>query len=196
MNQPVRLLICVSAGLVLCQCSSTEKKKTKDKSEMSLSQRAMAKPDDKQRSSFEKYITDPKMAKGSSAGAYFQKQVHHSKSFNGGDAYAGQKQFKANQSRFGKSQARGADMTYALGDKQPSGMKDSFKTDASKFGSQQAREAGSAFNGGDNIFKTGSALTRSKGTPKAPLIIENLDAVSSKKSAYSEDEVKRLLNRN
>ena len=195
MNQPVRLLICISAGIVLCQCSSTEKKK-KDKSEMSLSQRAMAKPDDKQRSSFEKHITDPKMANGSSAGAYFQKQMHHSKSFNGGDAYAGQKQFKTDQSRFGKSRSQSADMTYALGDKQPSGMNGAFKTDASRFGSQQAREGGSAFNGGDNIFKTGSALTRSKGTPQAPKIIENFNDRGGKASAYTEDEVKKLLNRN
>lgn len=194
MNQPVRLLICISAGLVLCQCSSTEKKK-KDKSEMSLAQRAMAKPDDKQRSSFEKYITDPKAGKGG-AGAYFQKQMHHSKSFNGGDAYAGQKQFKADQSRFGKSRSQSADMTYALGDKQPSGMNSAFKADASRFGSQQAREGGSAFNGGDNIFKTGSALTRSKGTPQAPKIIENFNDRGGKASAYTEDEVKKLLNRN
>ncbi|MDZ4402976.1 hypothetical protein [Prosthecobacter sp.] len=195
MNQPVRLLICVSAGLVLCQCSSTKKKNIAP-SEMKLSQRAMLKPDASQRSSFEKYITDPKTAKGGSAGAYFQKQMHHSKSFNGGDAYAGQKQFKTNQSGFGKSQARGADMTYALGDKQPSGMDGAFKTSQSRLGGQQSRDGGSTFNSGDNIFKTGSALTRSKGTPEAPLIIENYGDKGGKKSAYSEDEVKKLLNRN
>lgn len=193
MNPPVRLLLCLSAGLVLCQCSSTAKKK--DPSQQTLMQRTNAKPDQNKRSSFEKYMTDPKLAKGG-AGAYFQKQAHHSKSFNGGAAYAGQKQFKTSQSKFGRSQAGGADMTYALGDKRASGMKNSFKTDVSRFGSQQAREGGSIFSGADNMFKTNSALPRSKSFGKAPSIIENYNDMGGKKSAYSEAEVKKLLNRN
>ncbi len=189
------LLLSLCAALALCQCS-TKTEKPKSTSEMTLQQRATLKPNQNQRSQFEKYITGSKGMKGS-AGNYYQKQMHHSKSFGGGNSYAGQKQFKAGQSWFGKSKASGMDMTYALGDHQSSMGRTAFKADASRMGRQEAREAGSAFNGGGNIFKTGSALTRAEGMPEAPLIIEDRSQGSSsgKKAAYTEDEVKKLLGR-
>jgi hypothetical protein len=53
------------------------------------------------------------------------------------------------------------------------------------------------FSGADGAFKTRSALTRSQNIGRAPNIIENYnDRGGGKKSAYTEDEVKRLLNRN
>lgn len=193
MNLSMRLLICLGAGAVLCQCSSTEKKKA-DPSEQSLVKRTTSGVDMNKRSSYEKYMSDPKLAKGS-AGSYFSKQSHHAKSFSGGNAYAGQKQFKTSQSLFSKK-AAGFDMTYALGNKQASAGKDSFKAEVSRFGSQQAREGSSFFSGADTEFKTGLALPRSKGIGKGPKIIENYNDRGGKKSAYSEDEVRKLLNRN
>jgi hypothetical protein len=190
----LRLLICLSAGVVLCQCSSPDKKKA-DPTEQTLVKRTTSGVDMNKRSSFEKYMNDPKLA-GGSGGSYFSKQMHHSKSFNGGNAYAGQKQFKTSQSLFSKK-ATGFDMTYALGDKQAGGTQNNFKADASRFGSQQAREGNSFFSGANTEFKTGLALPRSKGIGKGPKIIENYnDRGEGKKSAYSEEEVRRLLNRN
>ncbi len=194
MNLPARLLICLGAGAVLCQCTGPKKKKA-DATEQTLVKRTTSGMDMSKRSSFEKYMTDPKLA-GGSAGSYFSKQSHHAKSFNGGNSYAGQKQFKTSQSLFSKK-ATGFDMTYALGDKRAGGTKNSFKTDSSRFGSQQAREGNSFFGGADQTFKTGLALPRSKGIGKGPKIIENYnDRGGGKKSAYSEDEVRKLLNRN
>jgi hypothetical protein len=195
MNPLVRLLICLSAAVLLCQCSGPEKK-TVNTADLRLQERTTSKLDMNKRSQFEKYMSDPKLAKGS-AGSHFQTQAHHSKSFNGGNSYAGLKQFKTSQTLFGKSKTKGFDMTYALGDKQAGGMNHNFKTDASRLSSQQAREGNSIFSGADNNFKTGSALTRSKSIGKAPHIIENYnDKGNGKKSAYSEDEVRKLLNRN
>ncbi|MFO1485040.1 MAG: hypothetical protein U1F71_16895 [Verrucomicrobiaceae bacterium] len=198
MTQSVRMLLCAVTGIALCQCSFFKDKektaKKKDTSSMPLAQRSMLKPDENQRSQFEKFITNPK-SKGNS-GSYYQKQMHHSKSFNGGDSYAGQKQFKTDQSWFGKSKASGTDMTYSLGGKSAKGMDGTFKTDSSRLGSQKAREATSTFSGADNMFKTSNALTRSERVGKAPNIIENYNDMGGKKSAYSEDEVKKLLNRN
>lgn len=184
--------LCLS--LLLCQCSSGGKKKV-DPADQSLAKRTTSGPDLNKRSRYEKYMNDPKMGK-SSAGSYFQKQAHHSKTFNGADSYSGQKEFKTSQSIYGKSKAPGMNMTYSLGDKQASEMKSTFRTDASRFGSQQAKEASSVFSGADNQFNTGSALTRSQSIGKAPKIIENYNDKGGKKSAYSEEEVRRLLNRN
>ncbi len=186
--------MCLSAGVLLCQCSGPEEKK-KDISSMKLQERSMLKPDQSRRSSFEKYMNDPKLSKGSTGG-YYQRQAHNAKGFNGANSYAGQKQFKTSQSLFSKK-ATGMDMTYALGDKQAGGTKNSFKADASRLSSQQAREGSTFFSGADSTFKTGLALPRSKGIGKGPKIIENYnDRGDGKKSAYSEDEVRRLLNRN
>lgn len=195
MNETLRLLICLGAGVVLCQCTSTKKKKKVDPSEQSLQTRTTSGADMTKRSQYEKFMTDPKLSKGS-AGSYYQNQMHNSKSFNGGNSYAGQKVFKTNQSVHGKSKAN-FDMTYALGNKQALGKNSSFSASESRFGTQKAREGGSLFSGADNQFKTGSALTRSKSFGRAPKIIENYnDRGEGKKSAYSEDEVRKLLNRN
>ncbi len=195
MNPTVRLLFCLSASVVLCQCLTTKKKK-EDPVEQSLVKRTTSGMDLTKRSKYEKFMNDPKLANGS-AGSHFQKQTHHSKSFNGADSYSGQKEFKTSQSLYGKSKVKKFDMTYALGDKQALTKKNGFKTVESRFGSQKARESDSLFSGADNQFKTGSALTHSKSLGKAPKIIENYnDKGAGKKSAYSEEEVRRLLNRN
>jgi len=195
MNLTVRLLICLSAAVLLCHCSGTEKKNV-NTADLSLEKRTTMGVDMNKRSQFEKYMNDPKLAKGS-AGSHFQSQKYNAKSFNGGNSYAGMKQFKTRQTQFGKSKTKGFDMTYALGDKQAGGMNHNFKTDVSQFSNQQAREGKSIFSGADNTFKTGSALTRSKSIGKPPHIIENYnDKGNGKKSAYSEEEVRKLLNRN
>ena len=195
MNPRARLLICLCAGAALCQCSSTEKKK-EDPAEQSLVKRTTSGVDMNKRSQYEKYMSDPKLSKNS-AGSFFQKQSHHSKSFNGSDSYAGNNQFKTSQSPYGKSKANNFDMTYVLGNKQARGTKNSFKADVSQFGSKKARESSSVFSGASNNFNTSSALTRSKSIGKGPKIIENYnDRGDGKKSAYSEDEVRKLLNRN
>jgi hypothetical protein len=195
MKSFTRSLLCFFAGVILCHCSGDgEKTAKKDTASMSLAQRSMLKPDENQRSRYEKYITDPK-SKGT-AGSYFQNQKHNSKNFNGGDSYARQKQFKTNQSWFGKSKNKSADMTYSLGDRQATGVDGKFKTETSRFGDRKAAENGSVFSGADNVFKTSSALPRSQRTAREPLIIENYNDQAGKPGAYTEAEVKKLLNRN
>lgn len=195
MNLLFRVLLCMTAAAALCQCSSSKKKKKSKSSELSLAQRATAKPDMQKRSSFEKSLnSNSKSAKGS-AGSFYQKQMHLSKEFTGGNKYAGQKQFKTSQSWFGKSKALSKDTTYALGEKQASGMSGKFKTGDSRYSDMQAREGSSAFSGSKSLVKTNSALTRSLSVGKGPKIIENIEANSTKKSAYTEDEVKTLLGR-
>lgn len=197
MNPPLSLLLCALAVGLLSQCSGGEDRKAqkKDMASMPLAQRSMLKPDENQRSQYEKYITNPKNGVGG-AGNHFQKQIHQSKSFSGGSSYAGQKQFKAGQSWFGKSKAQGMDTTYSLGDRQSSMGREGFDTSQSRFGSQSAREGASVFGGSDSMFKTGNALTRSAGAPRPPKIIENYNDMGGGKSAYSEDEVRKLINRN
>lgn len=191
MNHPLPLLLCITTSVMLCQCSAPKEEKKSTK-EMSLAQRAMQKPDPNVRSQFEKYIGGTGM-KGS-AGSFYQKQMHHSKSFGGG-SYAGQKSFKAGQSWFGKSKAPGMDMTYSMGGKQASMAGDAFKSGQSRYTNKAANEAGSAFGPGGDVFTTRSALPYSQSGSKIPQIIENIEATSTKKSAYSEDEVKSLLGR-
>lgn len=191
MNQPLPLLLGISAAMLLCHCSAP-KEETKSTKEMSLAQRAMQMPDEKVRSQFEKYIGGAGSKTG--AGSFYQKQMHHSKSFGGG-SYAGQKSFKADQSWFGKSKAPGMDMTYSMGGGQSSMAGNAFKSGPSRFTNQGARENGSAFSGGGDVFSTRSALPRSQSGSKIPQIIGDYQGTSTKKSAYSEDEVKSLLGR-
>lgn len=196
MNPLLHSLLCLLVSAALCQCSSGAKKTAgkKDVANMTLAQRSMQKPDMNRRSQFEKYITTSSSKSG--AGSYFQKQEAHSKHFAGAGSYAGQKDFKTKESRFGKSTARGLDLTYALGDKKAAGSGRQFDAEASKLGTMQAREGRAKFSGADDEFKTRQALPGSKRTGKAPPIVETIEATSAKKGAYSEDEVRKLLNRN
>lgn len=193
MTRPLRLLICIGTGLVLCQCESTETKKSKS-SELGLAQRAQAKPDLGKRSSFEKYLSSAQSPKGG-AGSQFQKQMHHSKEFSGVNSASNQKQFKTKQSWFGRSKNTGADQTYSLGSKKAAEGSESFKAGTSRYGNMQAREGSSEFSGANNRFSTGQALRKDQRIARDPMIIESIETTSMKKGAYTEDEVKRLLGR-
>ncbi len=193
MKQLPRIFFSALTGIILCQCVGGGSDGEKVSPQMTLQERVTSKPDMSKRSQFEKYFTSSNSKNG--IGSHYQKQTHHSGSYVGAGGYAGLKEFKTGVSHFGKSKAQGLNMTYALGDKKAAGVSGSFKTDASRLGSKQAREGRSTFSGGDDVFKTRSALPRSQRTGREPLIIENIDAVTTKKSAYSEAEVKRLLGR-
>lgn len=195
MNPPLPLLLCFFISAALCQCSSDgEKTAKKDYASMSLAQRSMQKPDMNRRSHFEKSITNSSSKNG--AGSYFQHQAATAGSFAGVGSFAGQKAFKAKESRFGKTTARGLDLTYALGDMKASESGSQFDTEASKLGTMQAREGRAKFSGADDEFKTRHALPGSKRKGKEPTIIETIEATPTKKGAYSEEEVRKLLNRN
>lgn len=193
MSKIIRLILCGFVATALSQCSSGEDESS-ESTGLSLQQRSTRKPDTNHRSQFEKYIGGSGKD-GLGTASWYQKQAHHSKSFNGGNTYAGQKQFNTKSSWFGRSKSQSADRTYALGDKASSAGKNAFKTSPSNFGSIQARESGTVFSPGGNAFKSGSALTRSERTPRMPTIIDNVGTSSAKSGAYSEDEVKRLLGR-
>jgi predicted alpha/beta-fold hydrolase len=51
------------------------------------------------------------------------------------------------------------------------------------------------FRGAGDSFRTNSALTRSQSRPRQPNIIENLEATSTTDGAYTEDQVRSLLQR-
>lgn len=191
MKHSLSFLLCIVTSGLLCHCSAPKQKKISTK-EMSLAQRAMQKPDEKVRSQFEKYIGGTGTKAG--AGNWYQKQMHNSKNFGSG-SYAGQKSFKAGQSWFGKSKAPGMDMTYSMGGRQSSMAGNAFKSGQSNFAGKEAREGGSAFSAGGDVFGTRPHLPYSRSGSKIPQIIENVEATSTKKSAYSEDDVKSLLGR-
>jgi hypothetical protein len=182
MNSAARFLICFSAGIVLCQCTGPKEKKV-DPTEQTLEKRTTSGMDLTKRSRYEKSISDSKLT-GNNAGSYFQKQTHHSKSFIGADSYAGQKQFKTNQSIFGKSKAKGLDMTYALGNKHAGGAKTA---------SRQRRPASTASRPVKVNPCSAEATTLSKLAPRSHAARASANRRISSRTTMTEAAAKKAL---
>ena len=196
MNRLLFTALCLTAA-ALCSCASGDKKKSSSKSldEVKLSERMGRKPDADSRSHYEKYLPSAMGGKGS-AGSQFQKQVHRSATFAGtnNQAKGFEGSHKTKQSTIGRLKFWGKNSAFAEAGKTSSGTSKTFDPGAGSFNTaKSASGAGKVFSGASDSFGTKSALSGDTRTtlPNA----KSIDSISTTNS-YSEDEVKKLLNRN
>lgn len=197
MNRFLFTALCLTAA-ALCSCASGDKKKPSSKSldEIKLSERMGRKPDANSRSHYEKYLPSSMGGKGT-AGSQFQKQVHRSAAFAGtnNQAKGFEGSHKTNQSTFGRLKFWGKNSTFAEAGKTSSGTSKTFDPGAGSFNtSKSASESGQVFSGATNSFGTKSAISDGERITSLPNA-KSIDSISTTNS-YSEDEVKKLLNRN
>jgi hypothetical protein len=192
-----RIFHAVALALLLASCSSQKTSKRDSLGGQPMSQRIansmkrMQDPHD--RSAFDKSM-QASLGGNKSAG-WLSRQKH-----SVGD-YNGVKSFQAAQSF--KTQAfNGGDMTSRLGtqafnqrEKQPSFADDTFKTTENPFSQKMSRDDTRSFSGANDVFKTKANREGLKEQKKdnTPKFIE-LDE-KERRSAYTEDEVRRLLGR-
>ncbi len=132
--------------------------------------------------------------KEGSAG-WFGRQKHSAHSFNGVKTFDAGSQFQTKT--FSGADDKNWMDRKALSerDKVPAFADNQFNTKKSPFGNDKAREGSQTSSLGDDVFKTTSnrMATRSQEKNTKPLIIELPE--QSQGSAYSEDQVKKLLGR-
>ncbi len=198
MNRHLVTAICLSA-LSICSCvSETKKKKPSSKSldEVKLSERLGKKPDQNSRSHYEKYLPSATGGRGT-AGTQFQKQMHRSAAFHGTNTRATglDGKYKTNQSAFSRWKFWGQKGQFAEAGKSNTGTSKVFTPGTGGFNAAKAaREGGQAFSGATDTFGAKSALSNRDGLTTLPNA-KSIDSISTNNS-YSEDEVKKLLNRN
>lgn len=196
-------LLTLAASLLLCACSSSDPQTAdNDSTQGRLMRASLAKPDRGVRSSFERQRQTT--GQKSSIASFFQRKSVKGDSFTGSKAFHSGSDFKAGQfSQAGKKSSAGDDtfsragQRFGQADQSPAEAGKSFATSSSRFQNQTAAQEGDAFSDATDRFSTSPVRDALKSQQKneRPKIIPN-PARQEGKTAYSEDEVKRMVNRN
>lgn len=190
MNRSPLLALIIPLALMLAACGSGKSKKKKDLMGQTLGQR-LDRPDTSRSSHYQKYMSNS--SNGRNITAKWQKQSHHQTAFGGANRVKGLNHFKTSEagglssSKDGKAVFSGAGQASWL-------SRQGFETSTSRDGSKMSREGSGFFRDGSRVFGADAALPSSQRMGREPKIIENR-AMDSTGSAYSEDEVRRLLGR-
>ena len=126
--------------------------------------------------------------------AWLSRQKYGARDFNGVKSFS-TGAFKTKQSAEADHSSPMGGQSFAERDKSPAYGDDSFKTNRSPFADKALRSGTKIFSGADDVFKTNADVRASKSAAKdnTPKFIE-LDE-KGRKSAYGEDEVRRLMGR-
>jgi hypothetical protein len=197
----MKSIVPILITLALVSCSSGEKKPEPKKADGSLTSR-MLMPDRNKRSDFDTAREKTTGQKSGIAG-FFQRQSVK------GDAYTGKKSFRAGKgfktaefsqsdlkNRASKERSKIEGQRFNQSDTTAREGSQVFGTEASRYDNQAARQQGGVFSEADERFGTSAVRDASKSQQKnvRPLIIDSYQKEG--KSAYSEDDVRRMVNRN
>ena len=182
------LLIILSCTL-LGACSSASKKQRSDfgptyRERLAEADKAMKKSDFSKRSTFEKQLTDATTTKKFKTSDYHAKDVKIDKKFHGTDEAFKTKGFAQADKTSKTSAFHDADTKSRLA----GGL---FHTKNSRMADEKSRDATKSFAGGKNEFATRENRAGKKALDKdsKPKILD------PDKPTYTEDEVRRLLNK-
>ncbi|MEQ1749757.1 MAG: hypothetical protein ABL974_10070 [Prosthecobacter sp.] len=188
----IALIACLLVG-----CSSSKSSKRQDVSGQPMSKRIansmkrMNDPND--RSQFDKSM-QATFGKKKGSASWFSRQKYGARDYNGVKSF-GTSPFKTGEFAEGDNKSAMGRQNFAERDKTPAYGDDSFRTGTSPFADKSMRDGTKSFSGADDIFKTrpDSRISKSAAKDNMPKFIELDD--KGRGSAYSEDEVRRLLGR-
>lgn len=184
-------LIATAFVALAASCSSSSKKPKKEfgptfKDRMSSLDRVIKKSDFSQRSSFEKQMATTLDTKKKFKESTFQaKESHEGKKVASTATYKTKEFADAGKSSStATKEYKGADEKSRMGDEK-------FRTQDSRMANQQSRDGSKTYAKGDQAFRTGEnrAGTKAIEKNKKPKIVQE------DKPTYTEDEVKRALNK-
>lgn len=199
------ILLPLAAGLLLGACSSSERETANNESTQGRLLRASLtdprKSSDK-RSAFERQRETT--GQKSSIASFFQRQSVKNHSFTGNKAFHSGDEFKAGQFSQSSKKSQAGDDTFSRSGQRfdqarqtPAEAGKTFATSASRYQNQSAAQEGDAFQDATDRFATSPVRDALKSQQKneRPKILPN-PARQEGKTAYSEDDVKRMVNRN
>lgn len=192
LNPPLRLLSSLALSLFVTACSSGDSDDGSQKAMSDSMASRMMRMDQNKRSSFDSAI----VTNSSDMGRNLQKRKFKAADYVGNTSYQVPKTLK--QRSFS-----GADDLNRLGSQSFSGSQqknhladDSFSTSNASEAKRTAQQQGQTFSGADDAFKTNSfyEATRSQAQNKRPLIVKP-DGGASDETPYTEDQIRRMVNR-
>lgn len=191
MNRTALIALALLPALLLCSCGSSKgKKKKKDLMGQTLGSR-LDRPDTTRQSSYQKYMDNSKDT--GNMGSHFQKQTFRSSNFAADQKAGGMSRSYKTDSAKGFGESQYADSKFAQSDKGSPVSKKEFGTGSAFDAGKNSPSGNSVFSGANDIFGTRSALPKSLRTARPEKIIEQRG--SNTGTAYSEEDVKRLLGR-
>ena len=193
----------LAAASLLSACSSSEPAAAdNDSGQGRLMRASNEKPSYEKRSAFERQRQTT--GQKSSIAGFFQRKTMKSSSFtgkksfySGGDYKAGEFSQSTKRSNAADKDFSGAGQRFDQADGTPRDAGKSFATSGSRYQNQPADQQGAAFTSADERFGTSpvrDALKSQKKNVRPPIIAN--PARQEGKTAYTEDEVKRMVNRN
>lgn len=130
------------------------------------------------------------------ADSKFKSSEFKTKDYAGKHEFHGSDKYKTSEfSQVGKS-SRESDEAFKGATKSARESNESFDTSASRYASQQSRDRSKVFGDANEEFETGSVrdVVRSQKKNQRPEIIQK--SGERGKTAYTEDDVRRMVNRN
>lgn len=194
----IRLLSPVLALTLMSACSSSSKKDEEEKTGASSGglSRFMDKGFDKKKKEFNKDIRSRYDQQTFTADKTIKDRQFKTDKFNGKSDYNGSHDYKAKDFSQADKKSREESHSFEQGDKKPRESDKSFTTKDSRLGDDKAREGDKSFARSEERFKTRLVSDAAKAQKKEqkPLMIPKDGADG--KTAYTEEEVRRMLNRN
>lgn len=191
LTRPARLLPGLCLGL-LAACSSGGKPSAAQRPMSESMEKRLMRWDMNKRSSFESSL----VRNQSGMGKHLQQRGFHAKDYKGNTAYRVPKTLKQDSFSGADDRSRLASQTFSGAGQKNRLAKETYSTPAAREDGSQARQQNAVFRESNDVFKTGEVrdAARSQAENKRPLIIKN-ETESTDAAAYSEDEIRRLVNR-
>ena len=190
------VFVFMPVALSITGCSSSSKKDEPQGATASGLSRFMDKGFDRKKKEFDKNIRNQFDQKNFAADKKVKERQFKTDSFSGKHDYNGKDEYKAKEFSQSDKKTREEGESFSGADKKSNTADKDFATKDSRFGSQQSKEGDKSFSGSDDVFKTRMVSDAAKSQKKntKPLIVPKEG--EGGKSAYTEEEVRRMVNRN
>jgi hypothetical protein len=194
---PFRLFMC-AIMLLTVGCSSSKKKKTKDTgAETSRLNSIQTKGYDRKKGEYDHSIRSEYDQKNYTADKKVKDQKFRTDSFTGKHNYTGSTEYKSKEYSQSNKMSRDQKGLFYGARKTPRDASQSYSTKDSRYDSQMSKQNDKGFADQNDTFKTGEVRDAAKSMKKntKPLMIPK-DEADPAKSAYTEADVRRMVNRN
>ena len=193
------LALCLGVLLTLGSCSSSKRNEETEGASVSGLNRFMDKGFDKKSGQFDRNIVSQFDERRFGADKKIKEGRFHAGSFTGKQDYKGATGYKAKEFSQSDKLSREGKEAFAGTGKEAREGDEKFASKDSRYESQRARQGDQEFSGDDKNFKTGEVRDAAKAQKKntrPEIIPKDGDERDGDKPAYTEAEVKRLVNRN
>jgi hypothetical protein len=193
----LRRTLAVLVPWLVASCLSTPQKDTAGTTSTNKSMKArILNRDPNKRSSFEKALPSSMRPNSDTSGSMGRRLFGGTRQSSDMKSLAGVREYQVPTTKFGSKSSWLGRKAAPQGKWKAFGTSDTFSTDASKMATQSSSMSRDTFYASDDTFATSSEYEARKSQEKntRPKIIERRDG--SQQAAYTEDQVRELMNRN